>query len=69
MAADGKSFVANDPTTLPNPAPIVNNGAIVPPEVPLASETDQEISFVTHRTATNEVVQPGSLEMVAVIFR
>ena len=31
---------------------MVNNGASVPPEVPLPSEIDQEINFITHSNAS-----------------
>src|SRR6185312_9180810 len=33
------------PSTAPNAPPIVNNGASVPPDVPLPREIDQEIYF------------------------
>ena len=40
------------PASAPSAPPIVNNGASVPPEVPLPSAIDHEMNFITHRNAS-----------------
>lgn len=41
----GTSMLIPSPIATPQPPPIVNNGASVPPEVPLPREIDQEMNF------------------------
>src|SRR4051812_19052135 len=38
-------LLRSEPQIAPRPPPIVNSGASVPPDVPLPSATDQEISL------------------------
>ena len=49
---DGIVAIATPATTCPSAPPMVNNGAIVPPEVPLEMATVQERNFITHKIAT-----------------
>ena len=39
------------PHTTPNPPPMINSGASVPPDVPLPSEIDHERNFIVHKKA------------------
>ena len=52
MPASGISQFAAAPSVWPQPAPIINRGASVPPDVPLETEIDHEMSFITHRKKT-----------------
>jgi hypothetical protein len=40
------------PISAPSAPPMVNNGASVPPDVPLPSAIDHDRNFITHRNAS-----------------
>ena len=53
MPAPGRRPFAAAPIACPQPAPIINSGASVLPDVPLETEIDHEMNFMTHKKHTN----------------
>src|SRR5215470_23660 len=47
--SDGATATAAAPNSAPTPPPMVNNGASVPPDVPLPRYTDQDTNLSTIR--------------------